>query len=158
MRKSKPRYYEFLDHTADIGIRVWGATPEELFVHAAEGMLDILMDGWTTGPVGGRTSLHLTAPDPEALLIKWLQAILYVFDADRFVATQFTITRYLVPGDGKYQVPGGGPCQLEATIAYAPFDPAIHHLKTELKAVTYHQLSVRHVAPNHWEAVVIFDV
>lgn len=142
--------YELIDHTADVGIRVWGATPEELFVHAAEGMLDILMNGWAAGPCGGHTSITLAAPDPEGLLVKWLQTILYAFDANRSVATQFAVTRY--------QVPHGGPCQLDATIAYTSFDPARHHLKTELKAVTYHQLSVQHVVPDRWEAQVIFDV
>jgi SHS2 domain-containing protein len=38
-----------------------------------------------------------------------------------------------------------------------PFDTALHPIKNEIKAVTYHQINVAHGAKG-WEARVIFDV
>ena len=36
--------YKLLDHTADIGIEVWGKTKKELFENAVEAMFDLMVD------------------------------------------------------------------------------------------------------------------
>ncbi|UCG94894.1 MAG: archease, partial [Candidatus Aerophobus sp.] len=36
--------YEFINHTADLGIRVWGESIEELFKNAAYSMFDTIAD------------------------------------------------------------------------------------------------------------------
>jgi SHS2 domain-containing protein len=38
-----------------------------------------------------------------------------------------------------------------------PFDPARHEFRTEIKAVTYHQLTVEELSDG-WHARIIFDV
>jgi len=35
--------YEFIEHTADLGLKAYGASIEELFVNAAEGLFDALV-------------------------------------------------------------------------------------------------------------------
>ncbi|MBI2345559.1 MAG: archease [Deltaproteobacteria bacterium] len=140
-----PSHYELINHTSDVGVRVWGATPEDLFCHAAEAMLDILMDGWATAVKGTGHRVTVDAEDIERLLVKWLQHLIYEFDTKRMVPSSFKITECF-------------PTRLKADITYAQFDPSQHHMKTELKAVTYHQLSVRQTSPHRWKAQVIFDV
>ncbi len=38
-----PKKYEFIEHTADLGFKAYGATLEELFVHAAEAFFEALV-------------------------------------------------------------------------------------------------------------------
>ena len=46
---------------------------------------------------------------------------------------------------------------LEAKAWGEPFDPEFHEMKTEIKAVTYHQLEVIQ-KDQDWQARVIFDI
>ena len=41
--------YELIDHTADIGIQVFGKDPEDLFATAALAMFDQIIDGQMPG-------------------------------------------------------------------------------------------------------------
>ena len=34
--------FEFIDHTADVGIKAWGATLTELFENSAKGMFSVI--------------------------------------------------------------------------------------------------------------------
>ena len=36
--------YEFFEHTADVGLHVSGVTLEDLFVHAAQGLFELLVE------------------------------------------------------------------------------------------------------------------
>ena len=47
--------------------------------------------------------------------------------------------------------------RLEATLGTYPFDPRIHEILREIKAVTYHQIEVTDKS-GIWEARVIFDL
>ncbi|MBI4366180.1 MAG: archease [Deltaproteobacteria bacterium] len=148
MRKSD-QYYILLDHTADIGIRVWGATPGALFIHAARGMLDIMLEhapsAHSSRDRAVRSRVTITGEDLPHLLAQWLRHLLFQFDAHGEVPIHIHIVEL-------------SSTQLVADVISQPFDPAIHRLKTELKAVTYHQLSVEQVAPDRFEARIIFDV
>jgi SHS2 domain-containing protein len=46
---------------------------------------------------------------------------------------------------------------LEAKILLEPFDADFYDLKSEIKAVTYHELKVENIR-NQWQAKIIFDV
>jgi SHS2 domain-containing protein len=49
------------------------------------------------------------------------------------------------------------PTHLDATVHFIPFDPATHEILREIKAVTYHQISVtEHMGL--WSARIIFDL
>ena len=49
------------------------------------------------------------------------------------------------------------PSYLNATLKTIPFDPALHEILREIKAVTYHQIEVAEKG-KHWEATIIFDL
>ena len=70
--------YEQFSHTADIGVRVFGRTLEELIENAAFAMFDIIAD--LDGLKGDIIrDFELTAPNYEELLISWLDELLYNF-------------------------------------------------------------------------------
>ncbi len=135
--------FETFEHTADIGLVARGRTLEELFANAAAGLVDLMVD-----PAGLReeTRLELTvsAPDREALLVAWLNELLYLLDAQGFVPRR---SRILNLTD----------TQLAAELVGERIDPARHAVRRMVKAATYHELQVQQQG-GQWEARVILDL
>jgi SHS2 domain-containing protein len=135
--------YEIFDHTADMGVRVFGRTLEEIFVNAA----CALFDQWTDlRKVRKQISqeISIQGSDREDLLIRWLGELLFLGETRGFLFKEFTIRRL-------------DSTSLKAVARGEIFDPSRHRFKTEIKAVTYHQVEVKEV-DGKWEGRVIFDV
>ena len=120
--------FAILDHPADLGIEAHGKTLAESFEQAALGLMFVIVDLATVEPAHLK-EVHLKAADVEQLLVKWLAEILYLYDGQRFVASQFTITRI-------------APDQLEAAVRGENLSATKHRTKLDVKAITYHQLLV----------------
>ncbi|MBW1678432.1 MAG: archease [Deltaproteobacteria bacterium] len=135
--------YEFIEHTADLGFKAYGASLEELFAHAAEAFFEavVALEG-----VKERTerSIEVEADAPDDLMVTWLSELLYLFDTERLVFKSFQVKR--IENN-----------QLEANARGEILDPARHEIKSVIKAVTYHQLYVKERG-GVWEAQVIFDI
>ena len=96
--------------------------------------------------------------DLPDLLHAWLTEILFhaVSEAkvyDRFEVSRISPSSSGAPGSGT----GGDGWRIEGTARGEAFDPARHALLTELKAVTYHDLSVGE-KNGRFEATALFDV
>jgi SHS2 domain-containing protein len=135
--------YEFIDHTGDIGVIVRAPTLEGLFSEAARAMMEIIADGSAARPQRSER-IVVEGEDLAEVLRGWLGELLYRFSAGGMIFVEFAIDSV-------------GERRLEARASGEPYDPARHPLRTELKAVTYHQLGVRRTDAG-WEAQVIFDV
>lgn len=137
------RPFETFEHTADIGLVARGRTLEEVFTHAAEGLVDIMVD-----PRGLRddTRLEVTvsAPDREALLVAWLNELLYLLD-----------TRGLLPR--RCRILQMNETSLTAEVAGETVDPHRHSVRRMVKAATYHGLHLTQT-DGQWEARVILDL
>ena len=134
--------FQILDHTADVGIRATGHDLAEAFANAARGMFSIITDLDTIH----RRETHrvaVTAPDLEALLVNWLNELLYRFEVDGLLFVDFTV-------DSMTQR------QLVATCTGERVDPERHLIKTGVKAATYHALEVSQKHPCHIQ--VILDI
>ncbi len=135
--------YEFFEHTADVGLRAYGATLPELFVHAAQGLIELLVE---RSPVAAKETrpVALAASSVDALLRVWLTELLFWFSADRFLPAAYrleTVTDTEVHG----------------TISGEQFDPSRHAQGTEVKGLTYHEFRIQRTG-HGWEASMIFDV
>ena len=134
--------WELIDHTGDIGLRVRAPSFELLLAESARGMFEQIAD-----LSGVRLQLEevvvVEAEEPGELFRAWLAELLYKFSADGRIYVDFDVT--LEPGRVRGRVRG------------ERYDPARHPLRTELKAVTYHQLRVAQ-EKDGWIAQVIFDV
>jgi SHS2 domain-containing protein len=143
-----PAGYETVEHTADIGLRIWGRSLEELFQQAALGMVSLLVN---RERVEARESREVTvvAADREEALVTFLQELLYLYEVQRFVACDVEIV----------EASAGG---ARARLRGEPRDRAKHEILTDIKAATYHDLSILcRKAPDgstRWETVVIFDI
>lgn len=139
-----PDRYEFFDHTADIGVRVYGASLEELFRHAAAALYNAL-GKFELADHAAQRFVKLRADSLEDLLHDWLAELLYDLEAHHVFYEQIEVTEV------KH-------AYLAATLRGGTIDFPRSQTNEEIKAVTYHQLHVEQVADGTWRATVIFDV
>ena len=136
--------FETLEHTADIGLRAWGETREALFERCALGLAAILDRQLQTSGAQEVTParVELEASDVEALLVEWMNEVLFALEDDEACLAAVRVQRV-----------NERDLTAELDVARCPRAPEA----TELKAATYHQLSVRR-GDTGWEATVYFDV
>jgi SHS2 domain-containing protein len=82
--------------------------------------------------------------DVGDLLVNFLRELLYLFNGLGRVLNRVSIMAC-------------GNKRLVAQCVVEPYNPERHLIKTEIKAVTYHQLAVEKTKAG-WKARVIFDV
>ena len=135
--------YETFDHTADVGIRAFGKTVEEVFANAAYALFDLLTD---VGSARNQLAHEVCVEgmDREDLLVRWLNELLFLWEKERYVFREFHIVRLTATS-------------LKAVARGEIFDAARHECKTEIKAVTYHQVEVIR-KEGMWVGRVIFDI
>ena len=137
------RPYRQLSHTADLAWRLWGKDLPELFENAGRALSATLTDRRYLRRRATR-EVRLRAFDREALLVDWLNHLLYLFDLDGFLGRDF-------------QVESLTPERLQARVTGESFDPARHPSRTGFKAATFHQLSIVPVRDG-WQATVVLDL
>jgi len=140
-RRRRP--YRQVPHTADLAWRLWGEDLPKLFANAGRALTATLTDLRYVRRRATRT-VSLTAGDREALMVDWLNHLLYLFDIDGFLGRDFQVA---LPGPGR----------LEAQVTGETFDPARHPEGTAVKAATYHHLEIRPAADG-WQATVVLDL
>lgn len=130
--------WTLIDHTGDVGIDVRAPSREALFSEAARAMFDLLAES-PPDAAGHPETIPLPEGDPAEALREFLGELLFRFSVDRRMYVFFE------PGTNAVGA------------RWEPYDAARHPLRTELKAVTWHQLSAEETR-NGWTARVIFDV
>jgi SHS2 domain-containing protein len=135
--------YETFDHTADLGLRVRAADVDTLFAEAAQALFAAIVENLGTVEPRQRLDLEIAGDEKEYLLFDWLKELLYHFDSEHVLLSRFEV-----------HVRAGG---LSGTAWGEPFDPARHQLLHEVKAITYHGLTVAQTEGG-WLAEVIVDI
>ncbi len=138
-----PDWLQALDHTADAGIVVTAPDLKELFARAAWGMFTVITDPGLVR-AGAPVRVEVEAPDPAALMVRWLSELNYRH-----------ITRHEVYG--RFNVLDWSETRLVAEVQGEPIDAARHVIYTEIKAVTFHGLKIEPESGG-WRAQVIFDL
>src|SRR5947199_4570274 len=85
-----PVRYEEIEHTADVGIRACGATLNELFANAAEGMFSLIADLDPVKEVG-EIEVRLETEDIPTLLLRWLSGLLYIHETQHLLLASFDV-------------------------------------------------------------------
>ena len=129
-----------LDHAADVMVRCKGKDLEECFENAAYAMFDQIVDASRIEHTLTR-EIEISANDDEERLYSFLSELLFVMDCDSLVFNDFKVS---IINDKVRCIAKG-----------EPLDVKKHHAKSEIKAVTYHMLSVDRNEPS---VTVIFDV
>ena len=143
LRRPRHNKYRQIAHTADVAYRIEGNSLAEIYVNAAHALVATMTD---RRRLRKRETRHIEveAPDREALLVSWLNYLLYLYDVDGFLGRIFEILELSAE-------------RLQARARGEIFDPERHVGKTAVKAATYHHLEI--TPRNHgWQATVIFDL
>ncbi len=135
--------FEVFEHTADLGLRIRSEDRQTLFVEAARALFSVLVVNLREVCRVQQKEYAIAAEEDDYLLFDWLGELLYTFDADRLLLSEFEVS---LTDEG-----------LRATCRGEPFDPSRHELDHEIKAITYHGLKVEH-ADDGWLAEVIVDI
>src|SRR4029077_6947328 len=135
--------YETFEHTADLGLRVRAPDLSTLFVEAAQALFSAVVEDLGTVQPIVKLEIQLEGEDREYLLFDWLNELLFRFDTQHLLFSQFEV-----------KVHDGGP---SGSAWVEPPDPARHALDHEVKAITYHGLRVEQT-PDGWLAEVIVDI
>lgn len=120
--------YETFEHEADIGIRGFGETVEEAFVHTAMALYSVMVDLARVDQLV-RKEVTVDAVDREMLLVEWLNGLLALSDIERLMFSRFQV---VIEGDRLRGVAWG-----------EPLDRVKHNAHVEVKGATYHMLSVK---------------
>lgn len=135
--------YRLFDHTADLGVEIYGKTVNELFANAAFSVFDIITDlKHVTSTV--ERKIIVEGKGWEDLLVNYLREILYMFNGEGLLLKEYPILKI-------------DPRHLEGNVSGERFNPLKHRVNTEIKAVTYHQVTVKETSDG-WVGRVIFDV
>lgn len=137
-----PEWLEQIDHTADIGIVVRADNLKQLFERAAWGMFSVITD--LPVRVQDRESIRVAAEERAGLMLQWLSELNFRHITGHKLYGQFEIVSI-------------SETELTAEAGSEKIDPERHTIYTEIKAVTFHGLSVEQ-NNGRWEARVIFDM
>lgn len=132
--------FEIVDHTADWAIRVYGADLPELFINAARGMTSLMVLEPESIPLDQERMVELDAFDAETLLVDWLSELAYFAEDELLVFRSFTLGE-MSETHLRARINGG----------------RVENLLKHIKAVTYHELAIRHTIAG-LETTIVFDV
>jgi SHS2 domain-containing protein len=132
--------YELLEHTADVMVRARGKDLEECFANAAYALFDQMVDAARIEP-RTEVSFEVEGHDLESMLYNFLSEFLYLHDA-----------KQLVLGEFKVRIQGN---KVLCRARGERLSPSKHGQRHEVKAITYHMLSVDQEEPS---VTVIFDI
>ena len=137
------KQWEHFPHSADIGVRGFGAAKEEAFANAALALTSTITD---LSKLAIRETVHLTceANDDDALLVEWLNAIVFEI-----------ATRRMLFGRFRVRINGG---RLEAWAGGEAIDRDRHEPAVEVKGATYTGLAVYQKPDGSWVAQCVVDV
>ena len=132
--------YELIDHTADLMVKARGITLEECFANAGYALFDQTVDLSGIRPVRV-FEIETSGEFPEDRLYSFLSELLFLEDCDGVVLCELDV-RF----DGDRVI-----CRGKGEI----LDRNRHRIRSEIKAVTFHMMSVNADEPS---VTVIFDV
>ena len=137
--------YEFLEHTADLKIRAFGESSEEVFSNMAKGMFAAITDKELI--IKDETVIQdfeMNSIDLPSLLVDYLNQLISLGDTNNEIYDNFEL--------GIMQV-GNENWSLKCrAIGYK-----VSGLKLEIKAVTYNELKIEE-QKGQWVAEVVFDI
>ncbi len=113
---------------ADVGVEAWAPTLPACFRQCALGVFALMVPLAAVAPAEER-EVSAQADGTEALLVAWINELLYLHDVEGFALHDV----------GAPRISGN---RLHARVVGEPVDPARHPRGILVKAATFHQLAV----------------
>ncbi len=128
-----------VDHTADVAIWICADSLEDLFLTSAEAMFEMVAEPEDVPPSTLR-NVNLEAMDREALLVDWLNELLYLHERDEIVMVKIVFE------------------QLCATKLWARIEGApVKAYYRGIKAATFHNLVIEQYGDG-LRTTIVFDI
>ena len=137
------RGFKTFDHTADIGLEIWGDTFNAIFEEVGKALFSLIVESGEIVPKE-RFAIELSAESGEDLFLKWLKELLYVFETKKMVFSEFRILNL-------------EPWTLTAEVGGERLDPRLHKLAHEVKAITRYLFEFKKTKAG-FSARVIVDI
>lgn len=139
------RGFEILPRTADIRMKVWGQTLQELFSNALRGIASYLKEDVFLPEQKDRKEKHalkIEAVDINSLLIDFLSEVIALSDIKNAIFTEVSFKEF-------------GENFLEGTLLGVKTDG----FDKDLKAVSYHEVDIkRNPQSGLLETILVFDI
>jgi len=135
------RHYRYLDHTADLGVEVWGENLVALFTNIGKAIFETQIHGRIKAT--RRKTIVIHSESLQELFIDWCRELLYNFSVNSFIPHQYKISISNI--------------SLKAHLKGDKFDPKRHRVKMEIKNPTYHDFTLL-AQEGEFHARIIFDV
>lgn len=133
--------YRYIDHTADLGIEVYGETLGELFINIGKAIFETQISGRVA--IKKKITIELSSESIEDLFIDWCRELLYHFSVHGFIPQRYEVSIRNT--------------SLTAQLTGDIFDHNRHTVRMEIKNPTYHNLSLTKTK-EQYRATIIFDV
>lgn len=133
--------YEILEHKADLKIRAFGKTKEELFENAMIGMQNALRAKVKSQKSKIKRKIKIKSSDLSSLLVDFLSEINYLNEINKQVYHDIKFTKF-------------SNTKLEGDIS----GKEVERFGMDIKGVTYHDLDIHQKKDKTWEATVLFDI
>lgn len=131
--------YKILEHTADLKIKAFGKTKEELFRNVMLGMQMGLRPELRNKETS--TKILIESEDLETLLIDFLSEINYLNETNLEIYEKINFEKF-------------SDTVLEAEL----LGKKVKRFSLQIKGVTWHDLDIHQREDGTWEAIVLFDI
>jgi SHS2 domain-containing protein len=138
---NKTKFYEVLEHKADLKIRVFGKTKEELFENAMIGMFEAAKYEKNLKSQISKLKIKINSVDLPSLLVDFLSEALYLVETEKLVFEKVEFKKFTEN-------------EIEANL----FGKPLKRMGVHIKGVTYHDLEVRAKKDGSWQATILFDI
>ena len=133
--------FEILEHKADLKIRVFGKTKEELFKNAMNGMFKVAKYQKEAKSQKSKVKIKIFSFDLPSLLVDFLSEVLYLVETKKLVFENVKFKKF-------------SENEIEAELIGKP----LKRMGVHIKGVTYHYLDIHQEKDGTWQATILFDI
>ena len=141
--------YRYLDNIAiaDAAFEAWGDSLGELFISAADAVLNVMMENPEAVAETESRTLRCEGDSPEMLLFNMIGELIFYKDAEQLF---LKLKKPVIEKRHDTYV-------MIADAVGEAIDPEKHELNVDIKAVTFHRFALEQTARG-WKATVVLDV
>lgn len=139
--------YQFIEHTADIAVKISANSIEDLFSISCQAWRDAVLENENSS-LTEELTFSFSAYSLEELLVQLLSELNFLLSTKQWVFNAVKKIELLSEENSN---------KLFITILGEPFDKNIHHLKEEIKAVTFHQMKIEK-NDDEYITRIVFDI
>ena len=140
------RNCKFIDHTADIAVKLEGSSLEELFIAGFEAWLSIVIDAKNL-KADDLMDADIIANSKEELLVSFLNELNFLLSTKKWISLSIRSIKIIEDSHG---------FEVSAELSGIKLKNSFS-LKQEIKSVTYHKMEIVK-KKNNYSTLVVFDI